>query len=89
MIRAPFAGRVGLRRVSVGSLINPGAGITTLEEIEEKWKQWILDRHQAYLGRADAARKTIERADALRQTPTQGSSRYDTDWRAQLDLAND
>jgi membrane fusion protein (multidrug efflux system) len=32
VIRAPFSGRVGLRRVSVGSLINPGATITTLDD---------------------------------------------------------
>jgi membrane fusion protein (multidrug efflux system) len=32
VIRAPFAGRVGLRRVSVGSLANPGAVITTLDD---------------------------------------------------------
>ena len=32
MIRAPFAGRVGLRRVSVGSLISPGTVITTLDD---------------------------------------------------------
>jgi membrane fusion protein (multidrug efflux system) len=31
-IRAPFAGRVGLRRVSVGSLITPGTEITTLDD---------------------------------------------------------
>jgi membrane fusion protein (multidrug efflux system) len=33
VIRAPFTGRVGLRRVSVGSLINPGATITTLDDL--------------------------------------------------------
>jgi membrane fusion protein (multidrug efflux system) len=32
VIRAPFAGRVGLRRVSVGSLISPGTIITTLDD---------------------------------------------------------
>ncbi len=32
VIRAPFSGRVGLRRISVGSLINPGAVITTLDD---------------------------------------------------------
>jgi len=32
VIRAPFSGRVGLRRVSVGTLINPGAVITTLDD---------------------------------------------------------
>jgi membrane fusion protein (multidrug efflux system) len=32
VIRAPFAGRVGLRRVSVGSLASPGTVITTLDD---------------------------------------------------------
>jgi membrane fusion protein (multidrug efflux system) len=32
VIRAPFAGHVGLRRVSVGSLISPGTVITTLDD---------------------------------------------------------
>jgi membrane fusion protein (multidrug efflux system) len=32
VIRAPFSGRVGLRKVSVGSLISPGAQITTLDD---------------------------------------------------------
>jgi membrane fusion protein, multidrug efflux system len=33
VIRAPFAGRVGLRRVSVGSLVSPGDTITTLDDV--------------------------------------------------------
>jgi membrane fusion protein (multidrug efflux system) len=33
VIRAPFSGRVGMRRVSVGSLVNPGTTITTLDDI--------------------------------------------------------
>lgn len=32
VVRAPFSGRVGLRRVSVGSLISPGTVITTLDD---------------------------------------------------------
>jgi len=32
VIRAPFSGRVGLRRVSVGALVSPGAVITTLDD---------------------------------------------------------
>jgi membrane fusion protein (multidrug efflux system) len=32
MIRAPFDGRTGLRRVSVGSLVSPGTVITTLDD---------------------------------------------------------
>ena len=33
VIRAPFNGRVGLRRVSIGSLVNPGTSITSLDDI--------------------------------------------------------
>ncbi|MDX1455455.1 MAG: efflux RND transporter periplasmic adaptor subunit [Gammaproteobacteria bacterium] len=32
-LRAPFAGKVGLRQVSVGSLVSPGDIITTLDDI--------------------------------------------------------
>lgn len=32
-IRAPFDGRVGLRRVSAGSLVSPGTVITTLDDL--------------------------------------------------------
>lgn len=32
VIRAPFSGRVGLRRVSVGTLVSPGTVITTLDD---------------------------------------------------------
>jgi membrane fusion protein (multidrug efflux system) len=32
VIQAPFSGRVGLRQVSVGSLISPGTTITTLDD---------------------------------------------------------
>ncbi len=34
LIRAPFAGRVGLRRISPGSLVNPGMVITTLDDLD-------------------------------------------------------
>lgn len=33
IVRAPFSGRVGLREVSVGSLIQPGSVITTLDDL--------------------------------------------------------
>lgn len=32
IIRAPFAGRMGLRNISVGSLVSPGTVITTLDD---------------------------------------------------------
>ena len=34
-LRAPFKGRVGLRRVSVGSLVTPGTVVTTLDQVNE------------------------------------------------------
>jgi len=34
VVRAPFAGRVGLRRVSLGSLVNPSTVITTLDDTD-------------------------------------------------------
>ncbi len=34
VVRAPFAGRVGLRRVSLGSLVGPSVVITTLDDTE-------------------------------------------------------
>ena len=34
VIRAPFAGRVGLRRVSLGALVGPGTVITTLDDTD-------------------------------------------------------
>jgi membrane fusion protein (multidrug efflux system) len=33
VVRAPFDGRVGLRRVSVGGLVEPGTVITTLDDV--------------------------------------------------------
>lgn len=33
IVRAPFSGRVGLRQVSVGALIQPGSVITTLDDL--------------------------------------------------------
>lgn len=34
LIRAPFSGRLGLRQVSVGTLVTPGTVITTLDDIK-------------------------------------------------------
>jgi membrane fusion protein, multidrug efflux system len=33
LVRAPFAGRIGLREISPGSLVNPGNVITTLDDL--------------------------------------------------------
>jgi membrane fusion protein (multidrug efflux system) len=66
VIRAPFGGRVGLRRISVGTLISPGTVITTLDDAstikvdfsvpdlyvgELRTGQAIIARTSAYPGR--------------------------------------
>ena len=54
-IRAPFSGRVGLRRVSLGALINPGTVITTLDDLSVvKVDFAVPDVFMAELGRAQA-----------------------------------
>jgi membrane fusion protein, multidrug efflux system len=70
-IRAPFSGRVGLRRVSLGTLISPGTVITTLDDLtamkvdfavpelnvgELRTGQTITARSSAYPGRSFAGR---------------------------------
>jgi membrane fusion protein, multidrug efflux system len=72
-IRAPFAGNVGLRRVSLGALINPGTVVTTLDDISSikvdfsvpeaqvgalKPGQPIVARSTAYPGRQFTGRVT-------------------------------
>ena len=70
-IRAPFSGRVGLRRVSLGTLISPGTVITTLDDLsaikvdfavpelnvgELRSGQTITASSSAYPGRSFAGR---------------------------------
>lgn len=72
-IRAPFTGRVGLRRVSMGTLISPGTVITTLDDTsvikvdfavpelnvgELRPGQTIVAHSSAYPGRAFDGRVT-------------------------------
>lgn len=42
VIRAPFAGRVGLRRVSVGSVVGPGELITTLDDLDRLLADFVI-----------------------------------------------
>jgi membrane fusion protein (multidrug efflux system) len=48
VIRAPFAGRTGFRRVSVGGLVNSGAVITTLDDTSVIKLEFTVP--QAFLG---------------------------------------
>lgn len=49
VIRAPFAGRAGLRRVSVGSLVTPGTVITTLDDVSVIKLEFTVPETQLYL----------------------------------------
>lgn len=70
-VRAPFSGRVGLRRVSLGTLISPGTVITTLDDTsaikvdfpvpefnvgELRAGQGVVARSSAYPGRSFTGR---------------------------------
>jgi membrane fusion protein (multidrug efflux system) len=55
VIRAPFAGRIGLRRVSVGSLVNPGAVITTLDDTSVMKVDFAVPENSVAALRADLA----------------------------------
>jgi len=48
LVRAPFAGRVGLRQVSPGSLVNPGMVITTLDDLSSVRLDFTVP--EAFLG---------------------------------------
>jgi membrane fusion protein, multidrug efflux system len=48
LVRAPFAGRVGLRQVSPGSLVNPGTVITTLDDLSSVRLDFTVP--EAFLG---------------------------------------
>lgn len=52
-IRAPFAGRLGLRQVEVGQFINPGAAIVTLTDLKQLYVNSTLPstmRAQIHVG---------------------------------------
>ena len=55
VIRAPFSGRLGLRRISVGALISPGFEITTLDDTSRiKIDFRVPESALAYVARGQA-----------------------------------
>lgn len=47
MIRAPFAGQLGVRQVNLGGYINPGGPIVTLTDLSELWVNFTLPEQAA------------------------------------------
>ncbi len=62
VIRAPFSGRVGLRQVSVGSLVSPGTVITTLDDTASM--RLDLSVPESFLGTVSAGMKIRARSVA-------------------------
>lgn len=61
-IRAPFTGRVGLRRVSLGSLVQPGTVITTLDDIDPIKLDFSVP--EIFIGAISAEQRIVTRSEA-------------------------
>lgn len=62
VVRAPFAGRLGLRRVSLGSLLGPGTVITTLDDTHVI--KVDFDLPEIYLSRLEPGLKVLAHSAA-------------------------
>lgn len=63
-IRAPFAGRVGLRRASLGAYLSPGATITTLQQLDPvKVDFTVPERYAGRVGPGDPVTFRVEGAE--------------------------
>ena len=62
IVRAPFAGRIGLRRVSIGSLVGPGTVITTLDDTHII--KVDFDLPEIFLSRLEAGLKVLAHSAA-------------------------
>ncbi|MGA9575246.1 MAG: efflux RND transporter periplasmic adaptor subunit [Lysobacterales bacterium] len=63
VVRAPFAGRIGLRRVSVGSLVDPDTVITTLDDTHVI--KVDFDLPEIYLSRLQPGLKVLAHSAAF------------------------
>ena len=69
-IRAPFAGRVGLRHVSIGALVNAGTQITTLDDTSTMKLDFSVP--ETFLGATRAGLEIQARASAFPETEFKG-----------------
>jgi membrane fusion protein (multidrug efflux system) len=71
VIRAPFDGKLGLRKVSLGALVRPGDAITTLDDTSTIKLEF--DVPETVLGGVALGNTVAARADALRERKFQGT----------------
>jgi membrane fusion protein (multidrug efflux system) len=62
-IAAPFSGRVGLRQVSVGALVQPGTAVTTLDDISKVRVEFAVP--EIFLARVQAGSPVQARSQAF------------------------
>ncbi|MDX1444468.1 MAG: efflux RND transporter periplasmic adaptor subunit, partial [Gammaproteobacteria bacterium] len=61
-LRAPFDGRVGLRRVSVGSLVSPGDVVTTIDDISTMQLDFAVP--ESFIAALEAGQDIVARSIA-------------------------
>ena len=62
-IRAPFAGRIGLRRVDLGEYLNPGDPVATLTSLDRLYVEFALPQQE--LARLDSGASVTVTSDAF------------------------
>src|SRR6266567_308741 len=63
LIRAPFAGRLGIRQIEVGQYVSPGAAIVTLTDLKELYVNFTLA--STWKGQIELGQKVNVTADAF------------------------
>ena len=71
VLRAPFAGVLGIRQVSPGALVTPGTAIATLDDISRVYVDFPLP--EAQLGRAAPGQPVRARVEAYPDRPFVGN----------------
>src|SRR6266480_7737856 len=63
LIRAPFAGRLGIRQIEVGQYVSPGAAVVTLTDLKELYVNFTLA--STWKGQIELGQKVNVTADAF------------------------
>ena len=71
VVRAPFAGVLGIRQLSPGALVTPGTAIATLDDISRVYVDFPLP--EAQLGRATPGQAVRARVEAYPDRPFAGN----------------
>lgn len=69
-VRAPFAGRLGIRQVDIGEYVQPGDPIVTLQALDTLLIDFMLP--QRHLGNLEVGQPLVIHTDAWPDTPFEG-----------------